>query len=81
MAVMAEGFVLGAAAAFSHETLLEVFDGTDAKIHKMFEEFAPRIRANNHLPRDDIPWRSRADKPLFAAKTHSLPASPGPAID
>ena len=45
MAVMAEGFVLGAAAGISHEKLLKVFKHTDAKSYTMFEEFAPRLRA------------------------------------
>ena len=48
MAVMAEGFVLGAAAGISHETLLEVFRHTDAKSYTMFEEFAPHLRANDY---------------------------------
>ena len=45
MAVMAEGFVLGAAAGISHELLLEVFRHTDAKSYTMFEEFAPHFCA------------------------------------
>ncbi|MCI0362575.1 MAG: NAD(P)-dependent oxidoreductase [Phycisphaerales bacterium] len=48
MAVMAEGFVLGAAAGISHETLLKVFRRTDAKSYTMFEEFAPHLRANDY---------------------------------
>ena len=48
MAVMAEGFVLAAAAGVSHETLLHVFRHTDAKSYTMFEEFAPHLRANDY---------------------------------
>ena len=48
MAVMAEGFVLGAAAGLSHELLLEVFRHTDARSYTMFEEFAPHLRANDY---------------------------------
>jgi 3-hydroxyisobutyrate dehydrogenase-like beta-hydroxyacid dehydrogenase len=48
MAVMAEGFVLGAAAGISHKTLLDVFRHTDAKSYTMFEEFAPHLCANDY---------------------------------
>ena len=48
MAVMAEGFVLAAAAGISHETLLHVFRYTDAKSYTMFEEFAPHLQANDY---------------------------------
>lgn len=48
MAVMAEGFVLGAAMGISHETLLHVFKHTDAKSYTMFEEFAPHFGANDY---------------------------------
>jgi 3-hydroxyisobutyrate dehydrogenase-like beta-hydroxyacid dehydrogenase len=48
MAVMAEGFVLGAAAGISHETLLKVFQHTDAKSYAMFEEFRPHLCANDY---------------------------------
>ena len=48
MAVMAEGFVLGAAAGLPYELLLEVFRHTDARSYTMFEELAPRLRANNY---------------------------------
>jgi 3-hydroxyisobutyrate dehydrogenase-like beta-hydroxyacid dehydrogenase len=48
MAVMAEGFVLGAAAGISHDKLLEVFRHTDAKSYTMYEEFAPRLCANRY---------------------------------
>ena len=48
MAVMAEGFALGAAAGLSHELLLEVFRHTDARSYTMFEEFAPRLCANDY---------------------------------
>lgn len=48
MAVMAEGFVLGAAAGISHQKLLEVFKHTDAKSYAMFEEFAPHMCANDY---------------------------------
>jgi 3-hydroxyisobutyrate dehydrogenase-like beta-hydroxyacid dehydrogenase len=48
MAVMAEGFVLGAAAGISHDILLEVFSRTDAKSYTMFEEFAPHLSANDY---------------------------------
>ena len=48
MAVMAEAFVLAAAAGISHETLLHVFRHTDAKSYTMFEEFAPHLQANDY---------------------------------
>jgi len=48
MAVMAEGFVLGAAAGISHDVLLNVFKNTDAKSYTMFEEFAPHFTANDY---------------------------------
>ena len=48
MAVISEGFVLGAAANISHEKLLEVFKHTDAKSYAMFEEFAPHMCANDY---------------------------------
>lgn len=48
--VMMEGFVLGAAAGFSPETLMRVFDGTDAKSFMMTDYFAPRYRRNDFDP-------------------------------
>jgi 3-hydroxyisobutyrate dehydrogenase-like beta-hydroxyacid dehydrogenase len=48
--VMMEGFVLGAAAGFSPETLMAVFDGTDAKSFMMTDYFAPRYRRNDFDP-------------------------------
>ena len=48
MAVMSEGFVLGAAMGISHETLLRVFKHTDAKSYTMFEEFAPHLETNDY---------------------------------
>ena len=48
MAAAAEGIVLGAAAGISHETLLQVFQHTDAKSYTMFEELAPHLRANDY---------------------------------
>jgi len=48
MVAVGEGFVLGAAAGFSHETLLEVFSATDAKSYTMLHEFAPRICAKDY---------------------------------
>ena len=48
MAVMAEGFALGAAAGLSHKLLLEVFRHTDARSYTMFEEFGPRLRARDY---------------------------------
>jgi 3-hydroxyisobutyrate dehydrogenase-like beta-hydroxyacid dehydrogenase len=41
--VCAEAFILGAAAGFSYETLLEVFDRTDAKSYFMSDYIAPRL--------------------------------------
>ena len=48
MAVIGEGFMLGAAAGLSHELMLEVFAHTDARSYTMFEEFAPHLCANNY---------------------------------
>lgn len=48
--VMMEGFVLGAAAGFSPEALMAVFDGTDAKSFMMTDYFAPRYRRNDFDP-------------------------------
>lgn len=48
MAVIAECFVVGAANGISHETLLQVFQHTDAKSFTMMEEFAARICANDY---------------------------------
>ena len=48
MAVMAEGFVLGAAAGVTPGRLLEVFRHTDARSYTMFEEFAPHLCANDY---------------------------------
>ena len=48
--VASEAFVLGAAAGFSPDTLLEVFDGTDAKSFWLTDYFAPRIRRRDFEP-------------------------------
>ena len=48
--VASEAFVLGAAAGFAPETLLEVFDGTDAKSFWLTDYFAPRIRRKDFEP-------------------------------
>ncbi len=48
MAATAEGFVLGAAAGIHHETLLEVFNHTDAKHYTLHEEFGPRLTNNDY---------------------------------
>jgi 3-hydroxyisobutyrate dehydrogenase-like beta-hydroxyacid dehydrogenase len=48
--VATEAFVLGAAAGFSPETLLEVFDGTDARSFWLTEYFAPRLRRKDFEP-------------------------------
>ncbi len=48
--VASEAFVLGAAAGFSPETLLEVFDGTDAKSYWLTDYFAPRVRRRDFDP-------------------------------
>ena len=48
MAVLAEGFILGAAAGIPPETLLEVFRHTDARSFTMFEEFAPQFAGNGY---------------------------------
>ena len=48
--VAAEAFVLGAAAGIAPETLLEVFDGTDAKSFWLTDYFAPRIRRRDFEP-------------------------------
>ena len=48
--VASEAFVLGAAAGIQPETLLEVFDGTDAKSFWLTDYFAPRIRRHDFDP-------------------------------
>ena len=48
--VVAEAFVLGSAAGFSPETLLEVFRHTDAKSYMMTEYIAPRIQRRDFEP-------------------------------
>jgi len=48
--VATEAFVLGAAAGIDPETLLEVFDGTDAKSFWLTDYFAPRIRRKDFEP-------------------------------
>ena len=48
--IIAEAFTLGAAAGFSYETLLEVFDHTDAKSFMMTEYIAPRMRRRDYEP-------------------------------
>jgi 3-hydroxyisobutyrate dehydrogenase-like beta-hydroxyacid dehydrogenase len=48
--VMMEGFVLGAAAGFSPETLMTVFEGTDAKSFMMMDYFRPRYLRNEFEP-------------------------------
>ncbi|HEU0237047.1 MAG TPA: NAD(P)-dependent oxidoreductase [Candidatus Limnocylindrales bacterium] len=48
--VASEAFVLGAAAGFAPDTLLEVFDGTDAKSFWLTDYFAPRIRRRDFEP-------------------------------
>lgn len=48
--VMMEGFVLGAAAGFSPETLMTVFEGTDAKGFMMMDYFRPRYMRDEFEP-------------------------------
>ena len=48
--VASEAFVLGAAAGIEPETLLEVFDGTDAKSFWLTDYFAPRVRRHDFEP-------------------------------
>jgi 3-hydroxyisobutyrate dehydrogenase-like beta-hydroxyacid dehydrogenase len=48
--VASEAFVLGAAAGITPDTLLEVFDGTDAKSFWLTEYFAPRIERRDFEP-------------------------------
>ena len=48
--VASEAFVLGAAAGIEPETLLEVFDGTDAKSFWLTDYFAPRVRRRDFEP-------------------------------
>jgi 3-hydroxyisobutyrate dehydrogenase-like beta-hydroxyacid dehydrogenase len=48
--VASEAFVLGAAAGIEPETLLAVFDGTDAKSFWLTDYFAPRIRRRDFQP-------------------------------
>ena len=47
---VSEAFVLGAAAGFSAETLLTVFQDTDAKCFWMTDYFAPRMRSGDFEP-------------------------------
>lgn len=48
--IAAEAFVLGSAAGFSYETLLEVFTWTDAKSYMMSDYIAPRLEQNDFTP-------------------------------
>lgn len=48
--VATEAFVLGAACGIAPETLLEVFDGTDAKSFWLTDYFAPRILRKDFEP-------------------------------
>ncbi len=48
--VAAEAFVLGRAAGFDPDTLLEVFDGTDARSYHMTDYFALRLRSGSFEP-------------------------------
>jgi 3-hydroxyisobutyrate dehydrogenase-like beta-hydroxyacid dehydrogenase len=48
--VDAEAFVLAAAAGISPQTLLDVFDGTDAKSFWLEHYFAPRIKRQDFEP-------------------------------
>jgi 3-hydroxyisobutyrate dehydrogenase-like beta-hydroxyacid dehydrogenase len=48
--VASEAFVLGAAAGIAPDTLLEVFDGTDAKSFWLTDYFAPRIERRDFEP-------------------------------
>lgn len=48
MAVMAEGFVLGAAAGVSRDVLFDVFKHTDAKSFTMLEEFYPHFMNDDY---------------------------------
>lgn len=48
--VMMEGLVLGAAAGFSPETLMKVFEGTDAKGFMMMDYFRPRYLRDEFEP-------------------------------
>ena len=48
--IASEAFVLGAAAGIEPETLLEVFDGTDAKSFWLTDYFAPRVRRRDFKP-------------------------------
>jgi 3-hydroxyisobutyrate dehydrogenase-like beta-hydroxyacid dehydrogenase len=48
--VASEAFVLGAAAGIGPETLLEVFEGTDAKSFWLTDYFAPRVRRRDFEP-------------------------------
>jgi 3-hydroxyisobutyrate dehydrogenase-like beta-hydroxyacid dehydrogenase len=45
--VAAEALVLGAAAGFSWETLLEVFNYTDARSYQLTDQLAPRMRRHD----------------------------------
>jgi 3-hydroxyisobutyrate dehydrogenase-like beta-hydroxyacid dehydrogenase len=48
--VAAEAFVLGAAAGFTPEQLLEVFDGTDARSYHLTDYAAPRLARRDFDP-------------------------------
>lgn len=72
--VMIEGFVLGAAAGFSPETLMRVFGGTDAKSYMMTDYFAPRYRRNDFDPGFSVDLMHK-DHKLAAdlAQRHKVP--------
>lgn len=72
--VMIEGFVLGAAAGFSPETLMRVFGGTDAKSFMMTDYFAPRYRRNDFEPGFSVDLMHK-DHKLAAdlAQRHKVP--------
>ena len=70
--VAAEAFVLGAAAGFSPEQLLRVFDGTDARSYHLTDYAAPRLARRDFEPGFSIDLQT---------KDHRLAADLGRSLD
>ncbi|MFI5255151.1 MAG: NAD(P)-dependent oxidoreductase [Candidatus Limnocylindrales bacterium] len=69
--VAAEGMALGAAAGFSPERLLEVFDGTDARSYHLTDYAAPRLAAHDFEPGFSVDLQLK-DHRLAADLGHTL---------
>jgi 3-hydroxyisobutyrate dehydrogenase-like beta-hydroxyacid dehydrogenase len=72
--VAAEAFVLGAAAGFSPEQLLRVFDGTDARSYHLTDYAAPRLARRDFEPGFSIDLQTK-DHRLAADLGRSLGVS------